>query len=131
MKKFAAALLSGVACHAALAQSTEGFLAAPDRIEWTAGGLYDGRFEDGTPFQIELPYPRPAGLPAEAREAFRPSYRMPLDYTGIPVELALAERTGNTLHLASPRGDETVNDSVVVTLTQVRRGDAPIRGHRI
>jgi hypothetical protein len=30
---------------------------ATEKIEWTAGGLFEGRFEDNTVFQMNLPYP--------------------------------------------------------------------------
>jgi hypothetical protein len=33
------------------------YLKHPNRIEWQSGGFYEGMFEDGTPFQMNLPYP--------------------------------------------------------------------------
>lgn len=62
---------------------------APDRIEWDAGGLYDGRFDDGSAFQIELAYPRPAQAGAHVQAAWN-GYRYPARTSGAPILLSAA-----------------------------------------
>jgi hypothetical protein len=78
---------------------SEDYLKAPDRIEWHAGGLYDGRFEDGTRFQIHLAYPRPASVSKEVLP-FAESYWYPKHYTGAAMPLRDIGRTADTLRLA-------------------------------
>jgi hypothetical protein len=100
-KRLAAALLCaafGSALGDVIAPS-EDFLKAPDRIEWRAGGLYDGRFDDGTRFQIQLAYPRPASLPKEVLP-FAESYWYPKHYTGTVLALTDTGHPPNTLRLA-------------------------------
>jgi hypothetical protein len=79
----------------------EDFLKAQDRIEWQAGGLYDGRFEDGTRFQIQLAYPRPGSVPAGVTP-FTESYWYPQYLTGRTFMLKSAEGTGNAVRLVMP-----------------------------
>jgi hypothetical protein len=103
MKALTAALLC-VACGSVPGETLppgEDFLKAQDRIEWQAGGLYDGRFEDGTRFQIQLAYPRPAGVPAEVAP-FAESYWYPQYLTGRTFMLKSAEGTGNAVRLVMP-----------------------------
>jgi hypothetical protein len=78
---------------------SEDFLKAPDRIEWQAGGLYDGRFEDGTRFQIQLAYPRPGTVPKSALP-FAEYYWYPKRFTGQVLVLNRIEGSGNAVHLA-------------------------------
>lgn len=33
------------------------YLMDANKTEWDAGGFYEGSFEDGTPFQMDLSYP--------------------------------------------------------------------------
>lgn len=74
-------------CHAVQALAAEDFLHAPDRAEWEAGGLYDGQFDDGTPFQIQVSYPRPAGVGQHAAELSN-AYWYVRTFTGERVVLA-------------------------------------------
>jgi hypothetical protein len=102
MKKLLAAALLCAAFGNALGDvvaPSEDFLKAPDRTEWHAGGLYDGRFEDGTRFQIQLAYPRPASVPKEVLR-FAESYWYPKRYTGTVLALTDTGHTPNTLRLA-------------------------------
>jgi len=79
--------LQALAC-AAGAQDHGDLLQAPERVEWEAGGLYEGRLPDGTPFQLALAYPAPDGLPGEAGKIMANSYWFPRDYKGKATKLA-------------------------------------------
>jgi hypothetical protein len=97
--------------------SSEDFLKAPDRIEWQAGGLYDGRFEDGTRFQIQLAYTRPAAAP-EGAVPFAEAYWYPKHYKYTVFVLTDAGRTADTLHLVLQAGpDSPVEESFSIALT--------------
>jgi hypothetical protein len=101
MRKHIAGVLACLAFGSALGEviaPSEDFLKAPDRIEWHAGGLYDGRFEDGTRFQIQLAYPRPASVPKEAMP-FSESYWYPKHFRGRMLMLNRADGMGNTVRL--------------------------------
>jgi hypothetical protein len=76
----------------------EDFLKAPDRIEWHAGGLYEGRFENGTRFQMQLGYPRPATVPDRVTP-FAESYWYPQYFMGRKFILKSAEGTRNAVRL--------------------------------
>jgi hypothetical protein len=94
----------------------EDFLKAPDRIEWQAGGLYDGRFEDGTRFQMQLAYPRPGTVPARVTP-FAESYWYPQYLTGRIFMLKSAEGTGNAVRLVMPRdGRKQAEESFSIAL---------------
>jgi hypothetical protein len=80
----------------------EDFLKAPDRIEWQAGGLYDGRFENGTRFQMQLAYPQPAAVPDRVTP-FAESYWYPQYFTGRTFILNGAGDTDNAVRLVMPR----------------------------
>lgn len=81
--------------------SAEDYLSAPDRIEWQAGGLYDGRFEDGTHFQIELAYPPPASLDKnDLSMPFYASYWYPKHVTDRRFPLTDETPAGGVLRLA-------------------------------
>jgi hypothetical protein len=101
MRRIAAGLLMALALASAQGDriQTEDFLHARDRITWPAGGLYDGHFDDGTHFQIELAYARPAGLP-ERVPPFNESYWYPRHMTGSALRLRDAGSSGATLRLA-------------------------------
>lgn len=75
----------------ATAQDHGDLLQAPERIEWEAGGLYEGRFPDGRPFQVALAYPAPGGLPGDAAKIMDSAYWFPRDYTGKARSLAVLE----------------------------------------
>lgn len=97
-------LLTGCAltmASAALAQPAphENLLAAKDRIEWEAGGLYQGKLSDGTAFQIELAYPEPARLHEDARDVLANSYWYPRHFKGEVMALTPAQGAPGTLVL--------------------------------
>jgi hypothetical protein len=94
----------------------EDFLKAPDRTEWHAGGLYDGRFEDGTRFQVQLAYPRPASLP-EGVTPFAESYWYPKHFRGQPFILNRAEGSAAPVRLVvQPDTRAPVEESFTVAL---------------
>lgn len=94
----------------------EDFLAAPDRIEWQAGALYDGRFDDGAAFQIELAYPLPAGVTQRDGGFFQLVWDSLL-YQGQPSSLYAAEgaRAGAPMRL-KVLGEEDPARGVVYTV---------------
>jgi hypothetical protein len=97
---------------------SEDFLKAPDRIEWQAGGLYEGLFEDGTRFQIQLAYSRPAAVP-DAVLPFAESYWYPKHYTGRVFVLSRAQSGGNPVHLlVQPDPRVPAEESFTITLAQ-------------
>jgi len=74
--------LCALALQAAAAQGQHDLLHAPGRIEFDAGALYEGRFADGTPFQMALAYPEPDGLAEQARGLMQSAYWYPRRFTG-------------------------------------------------
>jgi hypothetical protein len=119
MKRIAAGLLMSLAFGSAWSDIVQrgDFLHAPDRVAWQAGGLYDGRFDDGTRFQIELAYPRPAGLP-ERVTPFNESYWYPKHTTGEAFHLRDADSSGNTLRLALESDtDKSAEENFAIALT--------------
>jgi len=79
-------------------------LNAKDRVEREAGGLYDGRFEDGTGFQIELGYPRPASPTDSSATELGNAYWYPAHFTGQVILLAAEHSTDGRIEL-SWKGD--------------------------
>ncbi len=71
---------------------------APDRIEWDAGGLYDGRFADGTPFQIQLAYPRPTSVSDHTAEVWN-AYWYPRHFNGERIVLSALDAPAGTIKL--------------------------------
>ena len=65
MRACLAGLVMLLLAQGAAAQNN--YLKSGKRIEWDAGGLYEGRLADGTPFQIDLAYPRPRAAPERAQ----------------------------------------------------------------
>ena len=96
---FVVALLA-LAAGAATAQEHGDLLQAAERIEWDAGGLYEGRLPDGTPFQVALAYPAPGGLPGDAGKIMANSYWFLRDYSGKARSLATLDAAPGALHLA-------------------------------
>ncbi|MDQ2822367.1 MAG: RsiV family protein [Pseudomonadota bacterium] len=84
---FSAVLTPPARADVALAYNGEDFLQAPDRSEWEAGGLYEGRFDDGTTFQIALAYPEPRTIPPTAAHLFSQAVWTPRHYAGTPSTL--------------------------------------------
>lgn len=96
---FVVALLA-LAAGAATAQEHGDLLQVAERIEWDAGGLYEGRLPDGTPFQVALAYPAPGGLPGDAGKIMANSYWFLRDYSGKARSLAVLDAAPGALHLA-------------------------------
>lgn len=92
--------LLAMAAQQALAQEHGDLLQARERVEWDAGGLYEGHLADGTPFQIELAYPAPDGLPEGAADVMGNSYRYPRTYTGKTLWLDAVKGPEGSLVLA-------------------------------
>ncbi|WP_306395512.1 RsiV family protein [Telluria beijingensis] len=92
--------LLALAAGAAAAQEHGDLLQAPERVEWDAGGLYEGRLPDGTPFQVALAYPAPGGLPGDAARIMANSVWFLRDYTGKARTLAALESAPGALQLA-------------------------------
>jgi hypothetical protein len=99
---------------------SEDFLKAPDRIEWHAGGLYDGRFEDGTRFQIQLAYPQPGTVPKSVLP-FAEYYWYPKRFTGQVLVLNRIEGSGNAVHLVvQPDSRLPADESFTIALAPDR-----------
>lgn len=92
--------LLALAAGAVAAQEHGDLLQAAERTEWDAGGLYEGRLPDGTPFQVALAYPAPGGLPGEGGKLMANSYWFLRDYSGKPRTLAVLDAAPGALHLA-------------------------------
>lgn len=109
------------AAHAAPAQSAEQFMDAKDRVEWEAGGLYEGRFADGTRFQLELAYPLPAKAPAGVH-FMRESYWYPRRFTGERLYLSAEGGAGQpgVLRLLQTGSDGTLAETFDITLRDGR-----------
>lgn len=82
------------------AQERKDLLQAHDRIEWDAGGLYEGRFADGTPVHIELAYPEPEGLQEDGQAIMANAYWYPRHYVGKVRALSIKEQHEGSLNLA-------------------------------
>ena len=104
----------------ARAQDREDFLHAPDRIEWDAGGLYDGRFEDGTPFQIQLAYPRPAPVSNRVAGVWN-AYWYPRHFTGERIVLSAEEAPSGTIKLVQWEPISVVVETFSIALAPDRR----------
>jgi len=119
MKKTLAGLLLVLAFGSAwadVAGPSEDFLKAPDRIQWHAGGLYDGRFEDGTRFQIQLNYPRPASVPKSVA-LLAEYYWYPKRFTGQVLVLNRTGGSGKTVQLAvQPDSRVPASESFTIAL---------------
>lgn len=99
----------------------EDFLQAADRIIWQAGGLYDGRFEDGTHFQIQLAYARPASVDEQA-PPLAESYWYPKHIAGAAFPLRDTAGPADTHHLAlQPDLDRTPEETFAITLGPDKR----------
>jgi hypothetical protein len=119
MKKALLCTLLCLAFGTALADvvaPSEDFLKAPDRIEWQAGGLYDGRFEDGTRFQIQLAYPRPGTVPKSVLP-FAESYWYPKHFTGTVLVLNRIGGSGKQVRLVvQPDSRVPASESFTIAL---------------
>jgi hypothetical protein len=101
------------------AQTHEDFLNAPDRIEWEAGGLYDGRFDDGTPFQIQLAYPRPAAVSNRAQAVWN-AYWFARHFTGERIVLSAEAAPAGSIKLVQWKPIRVVVETFSITLAPDR-----------
>jgi hypothetical protein len=84
----------------ATAQDHGDLLRSPERIEWEAGGLYQGRLADGALFQVALAYPALGGLPGDAARIMASAFWFARDYTGKARTLALLKAPPGAMELA-------------------------------
>jgi len=108
-------------CRAEDGDENEDFLHAKDRIEWQAGGFYEGTFADGTPFQMNLPYAAPEAVARHLKWADGSTMEVMQGMYWYPRKFA-----GNTLAL----NVETSSDSgftAEVYLTTVAKDDTEKR----
>jgi hypothetical protein len=124
MKRIAVGVLLWLAAQSAFCERvlvTEDLTAAPDRIEWNAAGLYDGRFEDGTKFQIQLAYPQPASVTSKVTR-FREEYWYPNRYTGETFTLTRDGGSADEAHLSVRAPDwKKTGEAFFITLSPDRR----------
>lgn len=105
------------------AHAAEDFLHAPDRIEWEAGGLYDGQFDDGTPFQIRVSYPRPAAVAQHAAQVEN-AYWYPRTFTGGTIGLSQEMAADGTLKLVTWPKVRVVGETFLLNLAPDQRSGA-------
>jgi len=81
----------------------EDYLNHPDRTEWIAGGFYEGLFQDGTPFQMNLPYPIPKSINRKEQgpSMLRASYWYPRKFIGAVIFLKAKSITDNGFNIAT------------------------------
>lgn len=85
-----------------------GFLNHPQRIEWEYGGFYEGIFDDGTPFQMDLPYPTPDSIKAKLKDdPYSPSagYWNPRLVTSQDLKALKMTLNGDKFTLSEERGE--------------------------
>lgn len=106
----AAGLLAAAASvRAADAPAVHDCLADPRRIEWIAGGYYEGRFDDGTPIEANLPAAAPP--PVDRPVAVPAAYWFPRTFEGTP----------NALRVAAPRAPAAPGEFVLESPDGARR----------
>jgi hypothetical protein len=120
MKVLTFGVLLSVAAHAAHAYAdapwNEDFMAARDRIEWNAGALYDGRFEDGVAFEFELAYPAPAGVSKSDADGFVQMVWEPRHYQGEPSRL-FADNVGDAAMRLKVLDEHSAENGGIYTIT--------------
>ncbi|TFW32226.1 RsiV family protein [Massilia horti] len=118
MKALTFGILLPVAAYAAYADvpRKEDFMAARDRIEWNAGALYDGRFEDGVAFEIELAYPAPAGVSKRDADGFVQTVWEPRHYQGEPSGL-FAVNAGDATMRLKVLDEHSAENGAIYTIT--------------
>ncbi len=111
MSLFGAALVFLICCPVLCGAKTqaENYLRADGRIEWQAGGFYEGTFADGTPFQMNLPYPmpEPVARQSEGISPLRGAYWYPRRFAGnaLALELKTSTESGFTAVVQDPEDD--------------------------
>ena len=92
----------------------ENYLKHPNSIEWKAGGFYEGIFEDGTPFQMNLPYPPPISIRVHwVPASVNATYWYPRRFTGAPISFEIKWISDNSFSITVQNHDkkgETVTD---------------------
>ena len=116
-------ILGALVAPGAGAQQDHGdLLRAPERIEWDAGALYDGRFADGTPFLIALPYAEPEELPRAARGLMDGAYWTPRRFTGHALPLMAQDGPAGTQVLAmAPDSGAAAQERFAIVLGKDKR----------
>lgn len=84
------------------------YLTDAKKTEWNAGGFYEGRFEDGTPFQMNLSYPIPDSI---NREKWKPytldaSYWYPKRFSGKTILLRIRSFSKGSVELVGSTEDK-------------------------
>lgn len=87
------------------------YLMDPNKIEWDAGGFYEGSFEDGTPFQMDLPYPIPESINRKESQphTLSPSYWYPKNFSGKTIQLRIRSFSQNFVELVAETEDKNGN----------------------
>lgn len=90
----------------------ENMLRAKDRIEWEAGGLYQGKLSDGTRFTIEIAYPEPGRLHEDGHGIMESSYWYPRHFKGEVMALRRVQSPAGTVVLERLPDDAYEGDNV-------------------
>jgi hypothetical protein len=114
MRACLAGLVMTLLAQGAAAQNN--YLESRERIEWDAGGLYEGRFADGTPFQINLAYPRPRSAPERAQTLWN-RYWYPRHFTGVSLPLTARSSAPGTLRLEQMQDGNKLAEIFEITLS--------------
>lgn len=101
--------LISLQCLCAFAEE-ENYLKHPKRTEWQAGGFYEGTFEDGTAFQMNLPYPPPKSINhANWEPSVTASYWYPRRFSGETISLKIKSFEDNAFSIAVQKIDNKGN----------------------
>lgn len=97
------------------------YLKDPSRKESIAGGFYEGRFSDGTPFQMTLPY---------STSDLRASYQYPKKFTGETIGFENVFFKGDSFKLSksytSSRSNNGINEEFVGKLSKDKKSASGI-----
>lgn len=108
MKKALSALLMVFSIPLCANATEVSYMSRPNRTEWQAGGFYEGVFEDGTPFQLNLPYPMPKSIQRKEWEptSLNASYWYPRRFSGETILLKLKSFQDNAFTIAGIAADK-------------------------
>jgi len=89
----------------------ENYLKHPNRTEWQAGGFYEGTFEDGTSFQMNLPYSPPKSINRAnwGPSAVGASYWYPRRFSGKTIALKIKSFSDNAFSTTVQNFDKNGN----------------------
>lgn len=84
------------------------YLLDSNKTEWDAGGFYEGRFEDGTPFQMNLSYPIPESINRKEWKPFtlEASYWYPKRFSGKTIYLKIRSFSKDSVELVGGTEDK-------------------------